>query len=147
MILSAEATNGEIALHGSSIAICVYDGSEDSFGNCLGKSNQIAIWDTEFGDLSRIDIPQDERAPQCVSNSKTPLPTTITYCLQSTGEIFNSLHLRILLSVAILIHRMTDHILFLDQSQLHTHLHTQSRTRADYSINMRISSMEITTMQ
>ncbi|KAL6815837.1 hypothetical protein GGI42DRAFT_117858 [Trichoderma sp. SZMC 28013] len=64
-ILSAEATNGEIALHGSSVAICVYDGSENSFENCLAKSNQIAIWDTETGNLTRIDIPQDERAPQC----------------------------------------------------------------------------------
>ncbi|KAL6804276.1 hypothetical protein J3E68DRAFT_446723 [Trichoderma sp. SZMC 28012] len=66
-ILSAEATNGEIALHGSSVAICVYDGSEDlsKRWNCLGTSNQIAIWDTESGNLTRIDIPQDERAPQC----------------------------------------------------------------------------------
>ncbi|PNP56626.1 hypothetical protein THARTR1_03322 [Trichoderma harzianum] len=64
-ILSAEATDGEIALHGSSVAICIYDGSDNSFGNCLGKSNQIAIWDTESGNLTRIDIPQDERAPQC----------------------------------------------------------------------------------
>ncbi|KAL7951490.1 hypothetical protein V8C42DRAFT_304225 [Trichoderma barbatum] len=67
-ILLVDAIDGRIAVHGSSIALCVLDGPDDP-ENCLGKTNQIAIWDTESGNLIRIDIPQDERAPQCHSGN------------------------------------------------------------------------------
>lgn len=72
--MSADATDGEIAIHGPSIALCVRHGSESSFANCLGKSNQIVIWNTDSGDVTRVEIPQDERAPQCVSKPTTLLP-------------------------------------------------------------------------
>ncbi|KAL7928782.1 hypothetical protein V8C35DRAFT_317297 [Trichoderma chlorosporum] len=62
--LSVNGLDGEIAVHGSSIALCVRDGPKTQ-RNCLGSSNQIAIWDTESGNLTRIEVPQDERAPQC----------------------------------------------------------------------------------
>ncbi|UKZ49740.1 hypothetical protein TrVGV298_003990 [Trichoderma virens] len=64
-IISADGIDGEIAVHGSSVALCVRDGPESPFGNCLGKSNEIAIWDIESGNATKIKIPQDERGPQC----------------------------------------------------------------------------------
>ncbi|KAL6870423.1 hypothetical protein J3F83DRAFT_736281 [Trichoderma novae-zelandiae] len=61
----AEAVDGGIAVHGPSVALCVRTGFQKPSTNCLGTSTHVIIWDTESGDLTRVEIPQDDRAPQC----------------------------------------------------------------------------------
>ncbi|OTA03887.1 hypothetical protein A9Z42_0044200 [Trichoderma parareesei] len=65
--VAAEAVDGDIAIYGASVALCVRTGTciQKSFTNCLGTSTHVMIWDTETEDVRRVEIPQDERAPQC----------------------------------------------------------------------------------
>ncbi|KAM0250713.1 hypothetical protein ACHAQJ_008507 [Trichoderma viride] len=66
----AGSIDGNLVVHDSSIALCVDD--EPKRGKCIGHCrnlSQIVIWNTESGDLTRIDIPRDERAPQCHSGN------------------------------------------------------------------------------
>jgi hypothetical protein len=66
--VAAAAIDGELVVSDSLVAIAVDD--EPKKQCCIGGCRtlrQIAIWNLESGDLSKIDIPQDERAPQCVS--------------------------------------------------------------------------------
>lgn len=64
--VAAEAVDGEIAVHGSSVAVCIRIDIQKPSTNCLGTSTHIFVWDTETGDTTRVEIPQDDRAPQCV---------------------------------------------------------------------------------
>ncbi|KAL7797343.1 hypothetical protein V8C37DRAFT_370772 [Trichoderma ceciliae] len=66
---TADSIDGSLVVNGSSIALCVgndEENDEESLSWCDSSAlNQIIIWDTESGDLASIQIPQDERAPQC----------------------------------------------------------------------------------
>ncbi|PTB62302.1 hypothetical protein BBK36DRAFT_1129517 [Trichoderma citrinoviride] len=61
----AEAVDGEFAVHGPTVALCVRIGIQKPSTNCLGTSTHVITWNTETGDLAKVEIPQDERAPQC----------------------------------------------------------------------------------
>lgn len=66
--VAAASIDGNLVVHGSLVALCV--DNEPKKGWCINGArtlSQIAIWNLESGDLARIDIPQDDRAPQCVS--------------------------------------------------------------------------------
>lgn len=65
--VAAEAVDGDIAIYGASVALCVRTGTciQKPFTNCLGTSTHVMIWDIETEDVRRVEIPQDERAPQC----------------------------------------------------------------------------------
>ncbi|KAH8130900.1 hypothetical protein FP744_10004255 [Trichoderma asperellum] len=64
--------DGRLVVNGSSVALCV--DNELKKGHCINGSrtlSQILIWNLESGDVTRIDIPQDDRAPQCHSGNFT----------------------------------------------------------------------------
>lgn len=60
--------DGQLVVNDSCVALCVDDEPKERW--CIGRCrtlSQIAIWNLESGDVTRIVVPQDERAPQCVS--------------------------------------------------------------------------------
>lgn len=60
--------DGQLVVNDSCVALCVDD--EPKKGWCISGCrtlSQIAIWNLESGDVTRIVIPQVELAPQCVS--------------------------------------------------------------------------------
>lgn len=108
---------GGIAVNGSSVALCVGHGLQPLTWCGSTKLKHIAIWETESGDLTMTEIPQDERGPQCVRRAQTlyattPPPTRAKHFSFSIGATFSLLRLRILPSVAILIRAMIDPTLF-----------------------------------
>ncbi|KAL7918977.1 hypothetical protein ACQKWADRAFT_323327 [Trichoderma austrokoningii] len=77
--------DGQLVVNDSSVALCVDD--EPKKGWCINGArtlSQIAIWNLESGDLTRIDIPQDDRAPQCHSGEFTFVTPT---CLALGGHV------------------------------------------------------------
>lgn len=64
----AAAFGGSIAVRGSSVAICVGVKPSLLIDECdVGPLNQIVTWNVDSGAITRTEIPQDERAPLCVS--------------------------------------------------------------------------------
>ncbi|KAM0452095.1 hypothetical protein ACHAPV_009612 [Trichoderma viride] len=64
--------DGQLVVNDSCVALCVDD--EPKKGWCIGGCrtlSQIVIWNLESGDVTRIVVPQDERAPQCHSGNFT----------------------------------------------------------------------------
>ncbi|PON30345.1 hypothetical protein TGAM01_v200785 [Trichoderma gamsii] len=64
--------DGQLVVNDSSVALCVDDEPKKEWciSGCRTLS-QIAIWNLESGDITRMVIPQDERAPQCHSGNFT----------------------------------------------------------------------------
>ncbi|KAM0511810.1 hypothetical protein ACHAPE_009486 [Trichoderma viride] len=60
----AAAVGASIAVRGSSVAICVGVKPNLLIDECdVGPLNQIVTWNVDSGDMTRTEIPQDERAP------------------------------------------------------------------------------------
>lgn len=64
----AAAFGGSISIRGSSIAICVGGKPNLLIEQCHASPlTQIVTWNIDSGVITRTEIPQDERAPLCVS--------------------------------------------------------------------------------
>ncbi|RFU73131.1 hypothetical protein TARUN_9131 [Trichoderma arundinaceum] len=64
-IVSADFFDGNIVVHGPSIALCIGHGPRPPYWCGFHEPRQIVIWNTVSGDVTRVQIPHDDRGPQC----------------------------------------------------------------------------------